>query len=87
MHIHEYQAKTLFSQFNIQIPNGILINTTAQASDERIKFGWLMRGLVIFDKNGESIVFLLFLKDIKPLSNKKSNVGVNIKPLYGSNCS
>jgi hypothetical protein len=26
---------------------------------------------VIFDKNGESIVFLLFVKDIKPLSNKK----------------
>ncbi|SFV89518.1 Succinyl-CoA ligase [ADP-forming] beta chain [hydrothermal vent metagenome] len=26
MHIHEYQAKTLFKQFNIQTPNGILID-------------------------------------------------------------
>jgi hypothetical protein len=37
--------------------------------------------------HGESIVFLLFVKNIKPLSNKKSNVGVKIKPLCGSNCS
>ena len=60
MHIHEYQAKTLFSQFNIQIPNGILINTTAQASDERIKFGWLMRGLVAFGFHlmGETVFWL-----------------------------
>jgi hypothetical protein len=29
---------------------------------------------VIFDKNGESIVFLLFVKNIKPLSNKKSDL-------------
>ncbi len=33
MHIHEYQAKTLFSRRHIQIPKGILIDSTAKASD------------------------------------------------------
>ncbi len=49
MHIHEYQAKTLFSQFNIQIPNGILINTTAQASDACNTLGgsiWVVKAQV-----------------------------------------
>ncbi|MBW5290149.1 MAG: Succinyl-CoA ligase [ADP-forming] beta chain [Candidatus Ruthia sp. Asou_11_S2] len=32
MHIHEYQAKTLFSHRHIQIPKGILIDSTAKAS-------------------------------------------------------
>ena len=32
MYIHEYQAKTLFSQNNIQIPKGVLITDTKQAS-------------------------------------------------------
>ncbi|BBB23704.1 succinyl-CoA synthetase beta subunit [Isorropodon fossajaponicum endosymbiont JTNG4] len=32
MHIHEYQAKTLFSHRHIQIPKGILIDRTAKAS-------------------------------------------------------
>lgn len=30
MHIHEYQAKTLFSQHNIQTPKGVLIANTKQ---------------------------------------------------------
>ena len=38
----------------------------------------------MLDKNGERIVFLSLVKDKKPLSNKRSNVGVKINPLNGS---
>ncbi|WXU00041.1 MAG: Succinate--CoA ligase [ADP-forming] subunit beta [Catillopecten margaritatus gill symbiont] len=33
MHIHEYQAKTLFNQSNIKTPKSVLIDSTTQASD------------------------------------------------------
>ena len=33
MHIHEYQAKSLFRQFNIQTPEAVLIDHVSQASD------------------------------------------------------
>jgi succinyl-CoA synthetase beta subunit len=33
MHIHEYQAKTLFNHRHIQIPEGILIDSTTKAND------------------------------------------------------
>ncbi|SFV84631.1 Succinyl-CoA ligase [ADP-forming] beta chain [hydrothermal vent metagenome] len=33
MHIHEYQAKSLFRQFNIQTPEAVLIDSVSQASD------------------------------------------------------
>lgn len=49
MHIHEYQAKTLFKQFNIQTPNGILIDAIAQASDACAKLGgdiWVVKAQV-----------------------------------------
>ncbi|VVH61078.1 Succinyl-CoA ligase [ADP-forming] beta chain (EC, partial [uncultured Gammaproteobacteria bacterium] len=32
MHIHEYQAKTLFSRNNIKTPKGVLIANTKEAS-------------------------------------------------------
>jgi hypothetical protein len=32
MHIHEYQAKTLFNQFGIKTPEGVLISTVEQSS-------------------------------------------------------
>ena len=32
MHIHEYQAKTLFNQFSIKTPKGVLISSTKKAS-------------------------------------------------------
>jgi len=32
MHVHEYRAKTLFNQNNIQTPGSILINTATQVS-------------------------------------------------------
>ncbi len=49
MHIHEYQAKTLFKKFNIQTPNGILIDTTVQASDACAKLEgdiWVVKAQV-----------------------------------------
>jgi succinyl-CoA synthetase beta subunit len=33
MHIHEYQAKSLFRQFNIQTPEAVLIDGVSQAGD------------------------------------------------------
>ena len=33
MHIHEYQAKSLFRQFNIQTPEAVLIDHVSQAGD------------------------------------------------------
>ena len=33
MHIHEYQAKSLFRQFNIQTPEAVLIDSVSQAGD------------------------------------------------------
>ncbi|BAS67266.1 MAG: ADP-forming succinate--CoA ligase subunit beta [Gammaproteobacteria bacterium] len=49
MHIHEYQAKTLFKKNNIQTPNGILIDATAQASDACNTLGgdiWVVKAQV-----------------------------------------
>lgn len=49
MHIHEYQAKTLFSQFDIQTPKGILIDAVTQASDACNTLGgnvWVVKAQV-----------------------------------------
>ncbi len=49
MHIHEYQAKSLFSQNNIQIPKGVLITKAAQASDACVELGgdiWVVKAQV-----------------------------------------
>ncbi len=49
MHIHEYQAKVLFRQFNIQTPNAILINDTNQAKSACDKLGgeiWAVKAQV-----------------------------------------
>jgi succinyl-CoA synthetase beta subunit len=49
MHIHEYQAKGLFKQFNIQIPDAILVNTVADASKTCDKLGgniWVVKAQV-----------------------------------------
>ena len=39
---------------------------------------------VIFERNGDKIVFLSSVNDKNPRSNKKSKVGVSIKPFFGS---
>ncbi len=49
MHIHEYQAKTLFNQNNIQTPSGILIDAATQASDACASLGgevWVVKAQV-----------------------------------------
>ncbi len=49
MHIHEYQAKTLFSHNNIQTPKGILISNTKQASKACSELGgsvWVVKAQV-----------------------------------------
>jgi succinyl-CoA synthetase beta subunit len=49
MHIHEYQAKGLFRQFNIKTPKAILISTTAEASKACTDLGgniWVVKAQV-----------------------------------------
>ncbi|SMN11626.1 Succinyl-CoA ligase [ADP-forming] beta chain [uncultured Candidatus Thioglobus sp.] len=49
MHIHEYQAKTLFRQFNIPTPKAILIQTTSEASKACSDLGgelWVVKAQV-----------------------------------------
>ena len=45
MHIHEYQAKTLFNQFGIKTPEGVLISTVEQSSKACSELGgWHLGG-------------------------------------------
>ncbi|MEO1891102.1 MAG: ADP-forming succinate--CoA ligase subunit beta [Candidatus Thioglobus sp.] len=49
MHIHEYQAKSLFRQFNIQTPEAVLIDSVSQASDACTSLGgelWVVKAQV-----------------------------------------
>lgn len=49
MHIHEYQAKGLFRQFNIKTPDSILINTTTEADKACADLGgniWVVKAQV-----------------------------------------
>jgi succinyl-CoA synthetase beta subunit len=49
MHIHEYQAKGLFRQFNIQTPKAILISATTEASKACTDLGgniWVVKAQV-----------------------------------------
>ena len=49
MHIHEYQAKGLFRQFNIKTPEAVLINATTQANKACADLGgeiWVVKAQV-----------------------------------------
>ena len=49
MHIHEYQAKSLFRQFNIQTPEAVLIDSVSQAGDACASLGgelWVVKAQV-----------------------------------------
>ena len=49
MHIHEYQAKSLFRQYNIQTPSAVLINSTNEASQACNELGgniWVVKAQV-----------------------------------------
>mgnify|MGYP001595601043 FL=1 len=49
MHIHEYQAKGLFRQFNIKTPKAVLINTTTEANKACTDLGgdiWVVKAQV-----------------------------------------
>ncbi len=49
MHIHEYQAKSLFREFGIQTPQAILIDNVADAPDACYKLGgniWVVKAQV-----------------------------------------
>lgn len=49
MHIHEYQAKALFRQFNIQTPEAVLVSSTSEASKACTTLGgniWVVKAQV-----------------------------------------
>ena len=49
MHIHEYQAKSLFRKFNIQTPEAVLIDSVSQAGDACASLGdgvWVVKAQV-----------------------------------------
>ena len=49
MHIHEYQAKGLFRQYNIQTPSAVLINSTNEAKQACSELGgntWVVKAQV-----------------------------------------
>ncbi|CAB5506256.1 Succinyl-CoA ligase [ADP-forming] beta chain (EC 6.2.1.5) [uncultured Gammaproteobacteria bacterium] len=49
MHIHEYQAKTLFNQFSIKTPKGVLVSTVEQLSKACSELGgsvWVVKAQV-----------------------------------------
>ncbi len=49
MHIHEYQAKSLFRQFNIKTPEAVLIDNVSQAKNACISLGgdiWVVKAQV-----------------------------------------
>ncbi len=57
MHIHEYQAKDLFRQFNIQTPRGVLIHNTDMAFDACDVLGgevWVVKAQVHAGGRGKS---------------------------------
>lgn len=75
MHIHEYQAKILFNQFNIQTPNGILVDTAAQVSKVCSKLGgnvWVVKAQVHTGGRGKNggVIFCQSVKEVEDACKK-----------------
>jgi succinyl-CoA synthetase beta subunit len=75
MHIHEYQAKGLFKQFNIQIPDAILVNTVADASKACAKLGgniWVVKAQVHAGGRGKGggVILCHSIKAVENACNK-----------------
>jgi succinyl-CoA synthetase beta subunit len=78
MHIHEYQAKALFKQFNIQIPDAILVNTVADASKACAKLGgniWVVKAQVHAGGRGKGggVILCNSIKAVENACNKLFN--------------
>jgi succinyl-CoA synthetase beta subunit len=75
MHIHEYQAKTLFRQNNIQTPESILISEVGDASNACIKLGgdiWVVKAQVHAGGRGKGggVILCRSVEEVEAACNK-----------------
>ena len=75
MHIHEYQAKSLFRQFNIQTPEAILINSTKEASKACTELGgeiWVVKAQVHAGGRGKGggVILCRGVEEVENACNK-----------------
>ncbi|VVH59133.1 Succinyl-CoA ligase [ADP-forming] beta chain (EC, partial [uncultured Gammaproteobacteria bacterium] len=71
MHIHEYQAKTLFSRNNIKTPKGVLIANTKEASKVCSELGgsiWVVKAQVHAGGRGKGGGVIL-CRDVEAVEN------------------
>jgi succinyl-CoA synthetase beta subunit len=75
MHIHEYQAKGLFRQFNIQTPKATLISTVAQVNEACAELGgniWVVKAQVHAGGRGKGggVILCRSIKDTEDACEK-----------------
>ena len=75
MHIHEYQAKRLFRQFNIQTPKATLISTVAQVNKACTELGgsiWVVKAQVHAGGRGKGggVILCRSIKDTEDACEK-----------------
>jgi succinyl-CoA synthetase beta subunit len=75
MHIHEYQAKTLFRQNNIQTPESILISEVVGASNACTKLGgdiWVVKAQVHAGGRGKGggVILCRSVEEVEAACNK-----------------
>ncbi len=80
MHIHEYQAKSLFREFGIQTPQAVLIDNTEQASEACTQLGgdiWVVKAQVHAGGRGKGggVILCRSIKEVEEACNQ----------LFGSN--
>jgi succinyl-CoA synthetase beta subunit len=76
MHIHEYQAKTLFNQFGIKTPEGVLISTVEQSSKACSELGggtWVVKAQVHAGGRGKGGGVILCRSTFRSLFGKFSH--------------
>ena len=75
MHIHEYQAKTLFNQFGIKTPEGVLISTVEQSSKACSELGggtWVVKAQVHAGGRGKGggVILCRSMREVESASEK-----------------
>jgi len=75
MHIHEYQAKEIFSQYNIQIPQSILINDVSEAISACKSIGgniWVVKAQVHAGGRGKGggVILSRSISEVEEACNK-----------------
>jgi succinyl-CoA synthetase beta subunit len=75
MHIHEHQAKTLFNQFGIKTPEGVLISTVEQSSKACSELGggtWVVKAQVHAGGRGKGggVILCRSMREVESASKK-----------------